>query len=154
MRTTYRVLAYLVAAEVAIQAAAIAYALFGLGKFIDDGGVVDKATQESGETFDGVLGFVVHGMNGMMVIPALGLILLVVSFFAKIPGGVARAAVVFGLIVVQVLLGLFSHDVPGLGALHGINALAVFTMAFLAGRRAGAEPVAIAPSAGADRARV
>ena len=47
MRTTYRVLAYLLAVEVMVQAAAIAYAIFGLGKYIDDGAVVDKATQES-----------------------------------------------------------------------------------------------------------
>ena len=35
MRTTYRVIAYIIAAEVAIQAAAVAYALFGLGIWIE-----------------------------------------------------------------------------------------------------------------------
>ena len=32
----------------------------------------------------------------------------------------------FGLIVLQVALALFAFSVPALGALHGINALAVF----------------------------
>jgi hypothetical protein len=41
MRTTYRVLAYLVALEVAVQAAAIAFAVFGLGLWIEDGGTLD-----------------------------------------------------------------------------------------------------------------
>jgi hypothetical protein len=147
MRVTYRVLAYLLAAEVMVQAAAIAYAIFGLSKHIDDGAVVDKASQESGATFDGVLGFVVHGINGEMVIPLLALILLVVSFFAKVPGGVMFASVILALIVVQILLGIFSHELPGLGVLHGANALAIFIMAFLAGQRARAASTPVAAMA-------
>ena len=121
-----------------VQAAAIAYAIFGLSKHIDDGAIVDKASQESGATFEGVLGFIVHGINGEMVIPLLALILLIVSFFAKVRGGVMFAGVILGLIVVQVLLGIFGHELPALGALHGLNALAIFVMAFLAGQRARA----------------
>ena len=49
MRATYRVLGYLIALEVIIQAAAIAYAMFGLGKFVEGGGTVDKAMVESDE---------------------------------------------------------------------------------------------------------
>jgi hypothetical protein len=147
------VLAYLLAVEVMVQAAAIAYAIFGLGKYIDDGAVVDKATQESGVTFEGVLGFIVHGINGEMVIPALALILLIVSFFAKVPGGVMRAAVILGLIVVQILLGIFGHEIVGLGALHGLNALGIFIMAFLAGQRART-PSAPAPTAPVERSSV
>jgi hypothetical protein len=37
MRNVYRVLAYAVAALVAVQAASIAYAFFGLGTYIDHG---------------------------------------------------------------------------------------------------------------------
>lgn len=37
MRTAYRFLAYLVTLEVMIQAAAISFAVFGLGKWIQDG---------------------------------------------------------------------------------------------------------------------
>ena len=140
MRTTYRVFAYVIAAEVAVQAAMIAFAVFGLGIWVDkDGGVLDKATSESEPDFTGALGFAIHGMNGMMLIPLIALIFLILSFFAKIPGGVAWAARVFGLVVLQVLLGLFGHESAYLGLLHGINALAVFSVALMAGKRVKSE---------------
>ncbi len=133
MRTAYRVLAFVIAAEVAIQAAAIAYALFGLGVWISGGGVLDKATMESeSSTFTGDGGFALHGMNGEIVIPVLVIAFLVLSFFAKVPRGVMWAAVTLGLVVLQVLLGLLGQAVPFLGALHGINALLIFGVAVMA----------------------
>lgn len=126
MRTAYRVLAYLVAFEVVVQAGAIAWAYFGLGKWIEEGGVLDSATRESGgDGFPEVLGFIVHGINGQLVVPLLALVLVVVAFFAKVPKGVRWAGSVFGLVVLQVLLGIFGHGAPSLGLLHGINALAL-----------------------------
>jgi hypothetical protein len=136
MRSAYRVLAYLICVEVVIQAAAIAYAVFGEGKYIEEGGVVDQAAIESEEIlFPEVVGFIVHGINGMNLIPLIALILLIVSFFAKIPGGVKWAGLVLLTVVVQVLLGIFAHGVPVLGLLHGLNALVIFTLALLAARR-------------------
>jgi Family of unknown function (DUF6220) len=133
MRTAYRVLAFVIAAEVAIQAAAIAYAYFGLGVWIDGGGILDKATVENeSATFTGDGGFALHGINGQMVIPVLVIVFFVLSFFAKVPRGVMWAGVTFGLVVLQVLLGLFGHVVPLLGALHGINALLIFGVAVMA----------------------
>ena len=65
MKSVYRVLAYLVAIEVVIQAAAIAFALAGLGKWIMEGGVLDAAAMESEPTeFTGIAGFMVHCING------------------------------------------------------------------------------------------
>ena len=154
MRTAYRVLAYLIAAEVVIQAAAIAYAIFGLAKYVDDGAVIDKASQESGQTFDGVVGFMVHGINGFMVVPALALILFVVSFFAKVAGGVKWAGILFALVIAQVMLGGVAHDYPVLGAVHGLNALAVFSVALLAAHRARPVRAQVVPAAGADHAAV
>jgi hypothetical protein len=97
------------AAEVVVQAAAMVYAIAGLGIWVDrDGGVLDKAAFESGESlFPEMVGLMVHGMNGMMVIPLLALLFLIFSFFAKVPGGVRWAAAVFVAVVVQVALGLF-----------------------------------------------
>jgi hypothetical protein len=138
MRATYRVLAYLMAVEVVIQAAAIAFAVFGLSKWIDDGGVLDKATQESqSESFTGVVGFAVHGINGQIVVPLIALLLLIVSFFAKVPRGVMLAGVVFLLVVIQVLLGIFGSSVPFLGLLHGLNAMLLFGVAVSAAIAAG-----------------
>ena len=47
MRTVYRVLAYVIAAVVAIQAAAIGYGVFAQMNWIENGGTLDKATIES-----------------------------------------------------------------------------------------------------------
>lgn len=136
MRKVYKVLAYLVAAEVAVQAMAMVFAVAGLAKWVDGGGVFDKAVFESEQSpFPEVVGFIVHGINGSMVIPAIALALLVVSFFAKIPGGVKWAGIVLLLVAVQITLGFAGHDMPALGALHGLNALALFGTAFYTARR-------------------
>jgi heme A synthase len=141
MKSVYRVLAYIVAAEVAVQAMAIAYAVAGEGKWVTDGGVLDKAVIESRAfVFPEVLGYAVHGINGTMVIPALALLLLIFSFFAKIPGAVKWAGVVLLLVVVQISLGIFGHSIPVLGALHGLNALLLFSSAVYAARRGRRAP--------------
>ncbi len=137
MKSAYRVLAYLIALEVAIQAAAMVYAIAGLGIWVEnENGVLDKAAFESEESlFPEMVGFMIHGMNGMMLIPLLALIFLIVSFFAKIPGGVKWAALTLLAVVVQVALGLFGHEAAILGMLHGINALILFSLAAMAGTR-------------------
>jgi hypothetical protein len=148
MRKVYRVLAFLVAIEVALQAMFIVYGDAGLGLWVDDGGVVDKATFEDaleggGEApFPEFQAFILHGMNGMMVIPLLALLLVISSFFAKVPRGIAFAFGVLGLVLLQVTLGLFGHSIAALGALHGINALALFSVAAWTGirSRAGGVP--------------
>ena len=66
-----------------------------------------------------------HGINGMMIIPLLVLLLLIVSFFAKVPGGVQKAAILLGLVVLQVFLGIFSHSIPFVVVLHVLNAFAI-----------------------------
>jgi heme A synthase len=78
---------------------------------------------------------VVHGINGFIVIPALALLLLIVSFFTRVRGAIKWAAIVFVLVAVQVLLGTFGHHFTLSGALHGLNALALFAAALYAGRR-------------------
>jgi hypothetical protein len=149
VQTTYRVLAWILALEVVVQAAAIAWAVFGLTAWIEGGGVLDAAAIQSDVQFDGVVGFMIHGMNGQMIVPAVALILLVVSFFAKLPRGVAFAATLFGLVVVQVLLGMFAHGIPALGMLHGVVALAILVVAVFSARlvatpsRAASTPAAM-----------
>ncbi|KQP70995.1 hypothetical protein ASF40_03990 [Microbacterium sp. Leaf288] len=155
MRITYRILSFAICALVALQAASHAWASAGLGLYIAEGGVVDASAQEGPPPFPEVMGFMIHGMNGMFVIPALALILLIVSFFAKIRRGVAFAAVVLGLVILQVTLGLFGHGIPLLGFFHGVNALLLFTAALLAGlnaskRRVSAQADAVATPAAAS----
>jgi hypothetical protein len=138
MRTVFRVLAYLIAAEVVVQAAAIAWAVFGESAFIEGGGVVDKALVESGSTsvFDGAAGYAVHGMNGTVIVPILGLLILVAGFFAKVDRGAMWGAITFGFVALQIVLGIFGHVVPFVGLLHGINAILLFCAALYTARLA------------------
>ena len=134
--TVYRVVGYAIAALVIVQAASMAYAIAGLTTWVQEGGTLDKAAMESRDlSFTGVGGFIVHGINGMMVIPVLTLLLLIISFFAKVPGGVKWALYTVAAVVVQVALGLFGHGLPLLGLLHGGNALILFSVAFMAAHR-------------------
>ena len=136
MRTAYKVLAYLVAAEVTVQAMVIVWFVSGLGKWVEGGGVLDKAAMESeGTPFPQVVGIMAHGINGFFVIPGLALLLLIISFFTKVRGAIKWAVIVFVLVIVQTQLGGLGHDFPLAGALHGLNALALFGVALYAGRR-------------------
>jgi hypothetical protein len=134
MRRAYQVLSGLLAVEVVVQAMAIAYALAGLGKWVeDDGGVLDKNVLDHSENlhFRGVGGFAVHGINGQMVIPLIAVALLVVSFFVKTQGAVRRAAILFGMVAVQVVLGLTLHSEPLVAPVHALNGFGIFVMAGL-----------------------
>ena len=135
MKSAYRILAYLIALEVLVQAAAIAFATFGLLAYVDGGGTFDKATDEGG-VYGGAFGFVVHSVNGQMITPVLALALLVVAFFAKVPGAVRWAAIVFVTVVVQVGLGVAAGAVPTLGWIHGALAIVLFAVAVIAARQA------------------
>lgn len=134
MKQVYRVLAFLIAAGVAIQAASIAYGMFGLIKWIEEGGTLDQSTDLT-PALGGYTGFTWHATGGIFVISVLSLLFLISSFFAKVPGGIKWALIVLGVTVLQVALGLFSHAVAGLGWLHGINALVLFGTAMMAGMR-------------------
>jgi len=60
-----------------------------------------------------------------------------VSFFAKVPGGVKWAGILFVLVIIQsqFLPGLSHEFGSGFGALHGLNALVIFAVAIMAGKR-------------------
>jgi hypothetical protein len=143
MTGTYKVLAYAIAVLVVVQAGAIAWAFFGVSDWItNENGVIDKAYLEC-EDCESIgaaeWGFAIHAFfNGFVLIPLLSLILLLVSFFAKVPGGVRLALLIVALVVLQILvLPALSREVdPVFGALHGINALILMGAAAGAGRRA------------------
>jgi hypothetical protein len=137
MIKAYRILAIIIAAEVVIQAMMIVFAVAGLYNYIDDGATVDKAAMEDEDlSFTGATGFMVHGINGMMIIPLLGIALLVVSFFAKFDGAVKWAGIVLASIVVQVAAGLLGHGAPYIGMIHGLNAFILAGAAGFASRQA------------------
>lgn len=141
MVTAFRILAGAIAALVGVQAASHAWTSAGLGVYIENGGVIDKAFLESAgasdtPAFPELLGFAIHGLNGMFVIPTVALVLVVVSFFAKFPRAVTWALAIAGLVAVQVTLGLAGHGQTAFAFLHGLNALLLFGTTILAIRAA------------------
>ena len=113
MRPVYKVLAYIVAAEVVIQAMAMVYAVAGQGKWVMEGGVLDTAVLESRDfVFPEVLGYAIHGINGAIVIPLLALALLVTRYtgFGRMlyaVGGNAEAARLSGIPVTRVKVAVY-----------------------------------------------
>jgi hypothetical protein len=138
MKSTYRVLALLIALGVVVQAMSVALGWFLVLNDVDGGAVFDKNT-------DFNFGQITHSILGIGVIPLLAIVLLVVSFFAGIAGGVKWAAIIFGLVALQILLAFVAWGgAPAVGALHGLNALALLAVAGMAGRRAAnAQPSAV-----------
>jgi heme A synthase len=141
MKTVYRVLAYAIAALVAIQAAAIGYAVFAQLHWIENGGTLDGATIDSAP---GTAAYVFHAFNGASVLLA-ALALLIISFFAKIPKGTRWAVIVLVCTVVQIALGTLSRILAPIGAVHGAVALVLFGVAIMAAMRAR-KPAAVEES--------
>jgi hypothetical protein len=148
MRSAYRFLAYAIPVLVVVQAASIAFGLFGLGAWVDNGHTFTKAMVDgnTNTSFTGDVGFAIHGINGEMLIPLVALILLVVSFFAKIPGGVKWAAIVLLVVVIQVALAFVAFGAPVVGALHGLNAFVLFGLALMAAQRVNKTVAPAAPA--------
>jgi hypothetical protein len=148
MRSAFKYLAYLVPVLVLVQAAMIAWAVFGLGNWIDGGGTLNKSAMDSNTFhFAEERGFMIHGINGQMVIPLVTLIVFVLSFFAKVPGGTKFAAILLVDVIVQVFLGMAAHGAPILGMLHGINAFVVAGLGAYLGHLATAPRLAETPAA-------
>jgi hypothetical protein len=129
MRATYVWLTRLIALGVVLQAAFIAFGTFDIINAADDG---KTFTEDSGYN----TGQILHSIFGTGIIPLLALVLLIVSFFARIPGGARWAAGIFGLVVLQILLAFLSFPAPWIGILHGLNAFALAGVAGVAGRKA------------------
>src|SRR4051812_22330063 len=126
MKTAYRVLAFLIAAVVVIQAAAIGYGVFAQLNWIEKGGTLDEAAFNTNAP--GTVALFYHALEGYATL-LIALALLVVSFFAKIPQGVRWAVIVLVATFVQIALGALSHMLAAIGALHGAVALILFGVA-------------------------
>ena len=125
MRSAYKALAHSIAGFVAIQAAAIALWVFGMLKWVDDGGsFTTSVAEDRGEGVTGSVGIAIHSF-GAMIVALLAIALLIISFFAKIPGGTKWAGFVFLAVLFQWVIAIVSFGVPGLGFLHGLNALVI-----------------------------
>ena len=156
MRATYRVLASIIAVLVVVQAMMMIWAIAGLFTWIDEGATLDKSVIEGWDTepptFAGSFGHFWHAFfGGTILIPLTGLLLLIVSFFAKVPRGVVLALAIVVSIVVQYLAGTFAESgMIWLGLVHGLNAFILFSLAVFAARsakEAGVVPQEASPAA-------
>ncbi len=154
MRKTYRILGGTMSVLVVVQAMMIVFVISGLFHWIDDGNTLDQSVVDSWEddppTFFGSFGGFLHFfLIGTVLIPLLALIMLIVSFFAKIPRGTALALGIVVSVVVQVLAGQVAASAPLVGMIHGLNAFILFGLglaAAKAAKNADAAPVAPAPA--------
>jgi hypothetical protein len=139
MRATYRVLGHIIAGLVVVQAAAIALWVFGFWHWIDDGNGHTATPQLADDRFEGVTALAV-GINihsfGAIAVALVAIILLIVSFFAKIPGGVKWAGFVFLAVLFQWIIAILAFGIPGLGFLHGANAILVAWLGWRAAKQA------------------
>ncbi|MFD0865145.1 hypothetical protein ACFQ06_04890 [Tessaracoccus lubricantis] len=142
MRSLYKILAFVIVGLVALQAAMHAWASAGVVAFLSGGGTFDMSA-DGPPPFPEALGILVHGLNGMYVIPVVALALLVVGFLAKFDGAVKWAAIVLALVIVQVALGFLGHGMTMMALLHGANALLLAVAAFHAARRASRVPTVV-----------
>lgn len=135
MKSAYRVLAGLTCLLVLVQAAAIAFGTFGIISFVEDGNDYTKAIGEERAAEAGGLGQNIHSF-GAMAIALVAIVLLIVSFFAKIDGGVKWAGIVFAAVLLQWVFAIIAFSAPVVGLLHGLNAFVIFGTAMTAMQRA------------------
>ena len=119
MKTVYRVWAWIVFAAVVVQVAFAGYGAFYVAHRVDDGAVNEDKFED---------GFGLHMGFGYLVVLA-GILLFLIALGAR----VGKRRVLFhlglaGLLILQVILAWVGFEVPGVGALHPVNALAIFAL--------------------------
>ena len=148
MRQTYKILAHTIAGLVVVQAAAVALAMFGLLYWVGED-KTDLDPQPSSTTglltSRAALGSPFTALAPWLLL-LLAIVLLIVSFFAKFDGAVKWAGFVFLAVLLQWVFAIVAFGAPLVGFLHGANALIVFSVALMAGRRAGAIGATAAPA--------
>lgn len=149
MRAAYLWLSRIITVLVVVQAMTIVFAVAGLFNWITEkGGSLDasvvKSWDDTPPTFTGAIGHLLHVEVGEKLMPILALLLLIVSFFAKVSQGVAIALVLLVLVILQLLAGQNAENMPYLGLFHGLNAFLIFGAAMAGAMKAKAAPDAVA----------
>lgn len=143
MRNAFRWLSAVLFGLVVVQVALAAFGAFDAVHKADKNSISKKAIEN---------GFTAHGIVGSLIV-LLMLVLLIVALAGRLgPEQTRFAGLIFGLGVLQYLLGVVSPSAPVLGLLHGLNALAIFATTGVLARRtwsAESRPVTVAESAAA-----
>ena len=117
MRAVYRYWSWLVFLAVIVQVGFAGYGAFATAKDIDDSGSVDE------DMF--IDNFGLHMGLGYIIV-LTGLILLILAAVAR--HRIKHSAILFGLLVLQVILAWVGFGVPAVGFFHPVNALAIFAV--------------------------
>ena len=116
MQTVYRYWAAIVFLAIVVQVGLAGYGAFSVA------GDVDKGTVNEDQFGDA---FGLHIGIGYLVVLA-GLILLILALVAR--SRIKHSAILFGLLVLQVLLAWFGFEIPAIGFFHPVNALVLFAL--------------------------
>jgi hypothetical protein len=136
MKTTYRIFAYLICLGVVLQAASIAFGFFGIGRWVVAGNTLDRYTfLDNSSQLGGYAGLAFHYVVGQAIMPLLGLVLLICSFFTRARNAALWASAVVVSIIVEIVLGLAAFHGAAAGAAHGFLAIVIFAIAGIAGQR-------------------
>jgi heme A synthase len=128
MRTTFRWLTSVLFAAIVVQVGLAGYGAFDVIHKAEQASVsVPKKTIE--DTFNA------HSALGPIIVLIM-LVLLIVSLAGRLGEGHLRwSGGIFLLGILQAVLGIVSTSVPGLGFLHAVNALAIYTAVALLAHR-------------------
>lgn len=142
MRSTFRYLTSVLFVAVVVQVALAAFGAFNAVHKSKHAPIAHKAIDN---------GFGPHALLGYIIILVM-LVLLVVAAVGRLGQPSMRLA--GGLLlagIIQAILGMISENAPGVGVLHGINALVIFSLSgMLAHRTWSAERAGGALHAGAS----
>ncbi len=130
MSSAFRIWASIVSLAIIVQVGLAGYGAFHAVDESDDKGTIGKNVVSDGFSAHAALGYIIF---------LAALVLLVLALIARRAGGPGRlkwSGAILGLVVVQILLAWAGSASAWLGALHGVNALAV---AGIAGSLAGRE---------------
>jgi hypothetical protein len=122
LRTVYRWWSWLIVAAIVLQIGFAGYGAFYVADKVD-GGTVNEDKFEDG--------FGLHMGFGYLVV-LLILIGLIIAAVAGVRGRqLGRAAALFGLGILQILLAWFGSEAPVIGFFHPVNAFLILGLALM-----------------------
>jgi hypothetical protein len=117
VQSVYRYWAWIVFIAVCLQIGFAGYGAFFIANAVDDNPV-------NQDKFDD--GFGLHIGFGYLIV-LLVLVFLLIAFAARVgKQRIIKNAVLFGLLILQVVLAWIGEEVAAIGFFHPINALAIF----------------------------
>jgi small-conductance mechanosensitive channel len=118
VRSAFRWLSATLFAAVVVQVALAAFGGFDAVHKAEHVSISKKMVEDS---------FTAHGILGSVIVLVMLVVLIVAAAGRLGPAQTKLAGVIFGLGVLQYILGIVSTSAPAIGLLHGLNALAIFS---------------------------